>query len=67
MQDGHARYDAVMRFILADEEQRTFCAQRMCYLGSVDDWIDISEPGRLDKLTRQLTPKLGTERFFDLY
>lgn len=67
VQNGHARYEAVMRFILADEERRTFRAQRRCYLGSVDDWIDISEPGRLDKLARKLTPKLGTEGFFELY
>jgi hypothetical protein len=58
-----------MRFILyqSDANRRTFGVQRMCYLGSVDDWIDIGYTGPTAELARQLIPKLGTEQFFDLY
>lgn len=62
--EDHARFTPVMRFILADEGQRTFRAERWCYRGSIDDWIDIRSTGTLD---RQLVPKLGTEQFFELF
>ena len=60
------QYAAIMQFILSDREQRAFRVQRWCYLGSIDDWIDI-EYGPLDELVRKLIPRLGTEAFFDLY
>jgi hypothetical protein len=66
-QDRDARFTPVLRFILVDEERRTFRAERRCYLGNIDDWIDIGAPGRLQKLARDLIPKLGTERFFEVY
>jgi hypothetical protein len=66
-QDRDARFTPVLRFILVDEGRRTFRAERWCYLGSIDDWIDIGAPGRLKKLARNLIPKLGTERFFEMY
>lgn len=61
------QYAAVMRFTLQDEQQRLFNAERMCYLGSVDDWIPIRVAQPLAKLARALIPTLGTEAFFDLY
>jgi hypothetical protein len=60
-------YAAVMRFTLQDEQQRLFNAERMCYLGSVDDWIPVRVAQPLAKLARTLIPTLGTEAFFDLY
>jgi len=39
----------------------------MCYLGSIDDWIDIHVMGLVDELVRDLIPKLGTDQFFELY
>ncbi len=66
-QDRHARFTPVLRFILADPERRTFRAERWCYLGSIDDWIDVGAPGSLAKLARDLIPKLGTEGFFEVY
>ena len=41
-QERYGQFTPVMRFILADADERTFGVQRMCYLGSIDDWIDIS-------------------------
>ncbi len=65
--DRHAQFTPVMRFVLADAEQRTFGVQRMCYLGSIDDWIGIGEYGKIDELAARLLPKLGTDEFFALY
>jgi hypothetical protein len=31
----------MMQFILDDKEERLFTAQRYCFRGSIDDWIDI--------------------------
>ncbi len=55
-----------MQFILADRDQNTFRAQRWCFLGGIDDWIDV-EYGSLDILVQNLIPLLGTDAFFDLY
>jgi len=65
--DKTARFSPVMRFILVDPEERIFIAERWNYLGSVDDWINIGETGRIDNLARRLIPKLGTDDFFELY
>jgi hypothetical protein len=59
-------YEAAMRFVLVDKKARTFVAQRFCYLGSIDDWIDISEPGKLADLARTYLPHLGKDSYFDL-
>ena len=56
-----------LRFVLADEERRVFAAQRYCYLGSIDDWIYIGEPGRLRDLAREYVRHLGKESYFDLF
>jgi len=64
--DRHAQFTPVMRFTLVDAEQRTFRAERMCYLGSIDDWIDI-DYGPMDQLAARLIPALGTDEFFELF
>ena len=56
-----------MRFILRDEKERIFQVKRMCYLGSVEEWIDIGRVGKLDELVREIIPLLGTEEYFELY
>ena len=65
--DRHARFSPVLRFILVDEEQRTFRTQRWCYLGSIDDWIEVGPWGPVDLLARQWVPRLGTDAFFGVY
>ncbi len=54
------------RLELIDEERRVFQAQRYCYLGSIDDWIDIGEPGQLRDLVRRYAQHLGKDSWFDL-
>jgi hypothetical protein len=64
--DRHAQFTPVMRFTLVDAEQRAFRAERMCYRGSIDDWINI-DYGPMDRLARKLIPTLGTDEFFELF
>jgi hypothetical protein len=65
--DKMARFNPILRFILIDPEERKFRSERWSYLGNIDDWIDIGESGKLEKLTRRLIPKLGTDDFFELF
>jgi len=63
----HASFQPMMRFGLADEDQRLFLPERYCFRGSVQDWIPIGRPEPLAKLIRKYLPHLGNESFFDLY
>jgi len=67
LQDRHAQFSAVLRFILADAGQRTFRVERWCYLGSIDDWIKVGTQGPVAQLAREWIPKLGTDRLFQTY
>lgn len=66
-EEQHARYTPVLRFILLDPTRRRFGAQRMCYLGSIDDWLELGQTGPVAKLARALIPTLGTEQFYELW
>jgi hypothetical protein len=61
-----AQFTPVMRFILADRAERTFRAERWCYLGSIDDWIFV-DAGPVAKLARRMIPTLGTDAFYELF
>jgi hypothetical protein len=65
--DEDACFTSVLRLILVDPGRRIFRVQRMCYLGSVDDWIDVDLEGALDRLARKVIPTLGTDAFFELW
>lgn len=60
-------YTAVMRFCLGDKERRLFIAERFCFRGSIDDWIELSEPEPLEELVKHYTQFLGTEELYELY
>ena len=59
-------YFPMMQFLLEDEQRRTFTAQRYCFIGSIDDWIDIGH-GRLTKLVKRYVKHLGQESYFELF
>jgi hypothetical protein len=61
-----AHYSPTLRFILADERRRLFSVQRYCFLGSIDDWINIGTPGTLTNLVRAYVKHLGKESYFEL-
>jgi hypothetical protein len=59
----------VMRFTLADENDRTFRVQRWCFRGSIDRWIDfwaLGSEGNLSDLVKKFCPHVGQESFFEL-
>src|SRR6266550_6857726 len=43
LEERHARFTPVLRFTLLDPKQRRFGVQRMCYLGSIDGWLELHE------------------------
>ena len=59
-------YQKVLRFTLIDEDRRSFAAERWCFLGSIDDWIPLSDSGDLSKLVRRYGPHIGKESFYEL-
>lgn len=65
--DKMARFSPILRFILVDQEERKFKAERWSYLGDSEDWIDIGESGKLEILARRLIPKLRTDDFLELF
>jgi hypothetical protein len=60
------QYSPMIQFILDDKDQRLFRAQRYCFKGSIDDWIDIDH-GKLAKLVRGYVQHLGNESYFELF
>ena len=66
-EERHARYTPVLRFVLLDPTRRRFGAQRMCYLGSIDGWLELGHTGPVAQLARVLIPTLGTEEFYELW
>ena len=68
MEERHAQYTPVLRFTLMDPKQRLFSVERMCYLGSIDGWLELhGHTGPVAKLARALIPTLGTEQLFELW
>lgn len=59
-------YSPMFRFTLIDEDERVFAAERWCFRGSIDDWIDIAGLGSLEALAEELLPHLGEESFYAL-
>lgn len=64
--DRRARFTPVLRFMLVDPAHRIFRTERMCYLGSIDDWISVGQTGPVERLAQEMLPVLGTDEFFEL-
>ncbi|PIX25160.1 MAG: hypothetical protein COZ69_04150 [Deltaproteobacteria bacterium CG_4_8_14_3_um_filter_45_9] len=65
--DSILEYSPMMRFVLTDDEKRRFVVERYCFLGSIDDWINIGGPDKLENLTKRYLKHLGKESFFELF
>ena len=61
-----AQYAPMLQFLLEDEQRRLFTAQRYCFMGSIDDWIDIGH-GSLTTLVKRYVKHLGQESYFELF
>ena len=61
-------FSPMLRFILVDEEKenREFIAERYCFKGSIDDWIEIGGPDSLEKLVKKFVKHLGQDSFYEL-
>ncbi|MBN2285806.1 MAG: hypothetical protein JXI43_05120 [Tissierellales bacterium] len=62
----NAIYHPMLKFTLIDEEKRLFITERYCFLGGIDDWIEIGTIDKLPKLVDTYGKHLGKESFFDL-
>ncbi|AFZ58304.1 hypothetical protein H6G54_04035 [Anabaena cylindrica FACHB-243] len=60
-------YSSMLRFVLCDENKRIFQTERFCFLGSIDDWIDIGSPDTLQKLIEKYVKHLDKESFYELH
>jgi hypothetical protein len=60
-------YSPVMQFVLTDEDRRRFVTQRYCFLGSIDDWINIGGPDELQNLVKKYVKHLGQESYYSLF
>ena len=56
----------MLQFLLENEQRRLFTAQRYCFRGAIDDWIDIGH-GPLTRLVKRYVKHLGQESYFELY
>lgn len=59
-------YGTQLRFRLVDSEARIFTVERFCYLGSIDDWIDLDSSADLGELVHEYAPHLGKASFYEL-
>jgi len=59
-------YKTDMRFELLDSEKRIFGVDRFCYLGGIDDWMDLDSSTNLEALVAEYVSHLGQESFYDL-
>jgi hypothetical protein len=60
-------YSPMLRFILHDEQKRIFAAERFCFLGSIDDWIEIGYPDTLPTLVEKYVQHLEKDSFYELH
>ncbi len=54
-------FSTELRFCLVNPEDRLFVPERYCHLSSINGWINAGAFGPLEKVARQILPKLGTE------
>jgi hypothetical protein len=67
LEERHAHYTPVLRFTLLDPKQRRFGVERMCYLESIDGWLELGQTGPVATLAPALIPTLGTDQFYELW
>ena len=60
-------YSPMLVFQLIDAQRRTFQTQRYCFLGSIDDWIDIGKPGTLARQVKTYVKHLGKDSYVELW
>jgi hypothetical protein len=66
--DRYATYLPIFRFILVDQDERLFTAERFCFKGRVDDWMPLVSggPDSLQTLAKRYVKHFGEESFLEL-
>jgi hypothetical protein len=59
-------YAPKMQFVLEDAQTRTFRVERWCFLGSIDNWIELDRSPDLKALVKQYGRHLGKDSFYEL-
>lgn len=62
-----AIYHPLLKFKLVDKENRLYTTERYCFLGGIDDWIEIGEIDTLQNQVWTFGEHLGNESFYELY
>lgn len=62
-----AQFRPIMRFTMTDVAKHLFTAERWCFRGSVDDWINIDHNQSVSLLAAKYVPTLGTDEFYELF
>jgi hypothetical protein len=60
-------YSPMLVFQLVDTARHTFQTLRYCFLGSVDDWIEIGKPGKLATLVKRYVKHPGQDSYVELW
>ncbi len=60
-------YSPMLRFVLLDKKQRRFITQRYCFLGSIDDWVEIGKSDDLAALVKRYVKHLDQDSYYELY
>ncbi len=60
-------YSPKLHFVLINEEKRIFMVERFCYLGSIDDWITIGKPDKLQNQVQKYIKHLGQDSYYELH
>lgn len=60
-------YSPMLQFVLVDDKKRVFQTLRYCYLGAIDDWIEIGKPGPLPALAKRYIKHLGQDSYYELF
>jgi len=68
MADSVIRFTPAMRFVLSDEEKRTFTVERkIVFFGLTEDWEFLDGPGDLGALAGRYLDHLANDSFYELF
>ncbi len=67
LEASNTQHQPILRFLLINTEKRLFAAERWCFRGSIDAWIDVGTAKRLKPLAAKMIRTLGTDEFYELY
>lgn len=64
---NHATYLPMLRFTLADEDERLYSVARWRFRGAIDGWLPLAQPMPLAQQAATYLPHLNRESFYGLF